>query len=220
VSRSASRYLVVGDVHGCIDELRELLDAYRDGRRVAFVGDLVAKGPDSKGVVALARSLDAIGVRGNHDQKVLRWREEEGPVELAPEHRAVAAALDQDDWAWLLALPYHARLDDVGAIVVHGGLVPGVPLEEQRPEHELNMRSIRPVGTPSKRIGDGVPWASLWPGPELVVFGHDAVRGLQRYPHAVGLDTGCVYGGRLSGLLLPERALVQVAAHNRYSAQG
>ena len=75
----------------------------------------------------------------------------------------------------------------------------------------LTIRSIKADGTPSKRV-DGEPWASLWPGPELVVFGHDAVRGLQMYEHAVGLDTGCVYGGRLSGYLLPERRLVQVDA--------
>ncbi len=213
-------------MHGCVEELRELLDAVRpaeDGRRVVFVGDLVAKGPDSKGVLAVVRETGALSVRGNHDQHVIRWREaqERGtpPPRLGPAHREVTAVLDDDDWALLRALPYRLSLDDVGALVVHAGLVPGVPLEAQDPEWLLTLRSIRPDGSPTKRAEEGVPWASLWPGPELVLFGHDAMRGLQQHPHAVGLDTGCVYGGQLTGYLLPERRLVQIAAKRAWSGE-
>jgi len=209
-------YLVVGDVHGCVEELEELLGVVlRDGERtVVFAGDLTGKGPDSGAVIRRARELGALAVRGNHDEKLIRWWEAvlagEEPPELGEEHAEAAEQLDAEDWDYLCSLPYYLRLDE-GALVVHGGFVPGVPLEEQEPEVMLTIRSIRADGTPSKRV-DGEPWASLWPGPELVVFGHDAVRGLQMYEHAVGLDTGCVYGGRLSGYLLPERRLVQVDA--------
>ena len=79
----------------------------------------------------------------------------------------------------------------------------------------ITLRSIRDDGEPTKKL-KGRPWASLWTGPERIVFGHDAIRGLQQYPLATGLDTGCVYGGKLTGLILPERRLVSVNARRAY----
>jgi len=217
----SGRYLVVGDVHGCVEELRELLDLAGGGREIVLVGDLVAKGPGSHDVLVLARERSARAVLGNHDQHLIRWRDalDAGEAErrLSEDQLEAARELDADDWAWLRALPFYIRLEDAGAVVVHGGFVSGVPLERQKPEHMLTLRSILPDGTPSKKALEGVPWASLWPGPELVLFGHDAIRGLQMHRHAIGLDTGCVYGGQLTGYLLPERRLVQVDAKKEYS---
>ena len=101
--------------------------------------------------------------------------------------------------------------------MLHAGAVPGVPFEKQTREHLTTMRSIGSDGQPTKRI-EGRPWAAVWPGPEKIVFGHDAIRGLQRHRFATGLDTGCVYGRRLTALLLPERRLVSVEARRAYAA--
>jgi diadenosine tetraphosphatase ApaH/serine/threonine PP2A family protein phosphatase len=131
--------------------------------------------------------------------------------------RRIVKKLDDEDVAWLEALPLTLVLEEHHTIVVHAGLLPSVPIGSQAREHLLTMRSIRSDGTPTKRIEEGVAWASLWPGPEHVLFGHDAVRGLQRWPYATGLDTGCVYGGRLTAMLLPERKLVSVPATRVWS---
>jgi predicted phosphodiesterase len=214
------RTLFIGDVHGCAEELDSLLAecAWRPGDRVVLVGDLVAKGPDSAGVVRRARERGFLAVRGNHDAHVLRWRAGRMPEgrRLKPEHQQVLDTLEAADWAYLEALPLHRHFPELNVRVVHAGLVPGVPLEEQQPELLLNLRSITPEGRPSKKVDDGVPWASLWKGPELILFGHDAMRGVQRHPHAIGLDSGCVYGKHLTAYVLPEGRFYSVKARRVY----
>ncbi|MFL5343672.1 MAG: metallophosphoesterase [Hyalangium sp.] len=214
------RTLFIGDVHGCAQELDALLKEcdWRPGERVVLVGDLVAKGPDSAGVVRRARELGLLAVRGNHDEHVLHWHQGHGKPgkKLKPEHQQVLDTLSAADWKYLASLPLYMRLPELNVLAVHAGLVPGVPLKEQRHEHLLNLRSIGPDGKPSKRVEGGAPWASLWTGPELVLFGHDALRGLQQHPHAFGLDSGCVYGGRLTAYVLPEGRFYSVPARRTY----
>lgn len=214
--------LIVGDLHGCLREFDALL-AKVPADSVVLVGDLVAKGPDSRGVVRRAREVGARAVRGNHDLRCLRWywarrRGDELPA-LKPHHQRVCDTLEEDDWLWLEAQPCLLRLGD-DVVVVHAGVVPGVALDAQDEDDLVSMRSLRPDGSASRRIEDGVPWASVWAGPEEVVFGHDAVRGLQIHEHATGLDTGCVYGGALTGYLLPRRELFEVPAERCYSSPG
>ncbi|MEW5738243.1 MAG: metallophosphoesterase [Myxococcota bacterium] len=209
---------VVGDVHGCLDELEALLKKAGVGKKDAlvFVGDLVARGPDSQAVVQLAREAEALAVLGNHEAHVLDGRA--GKKKLKGHHERVAEELKKKDWAWLEGLPLWLDFPEHDALVVHGGLLPGVRLEAQSREVLLHMRSIDAEGKPATRVDAGVPWASRWKGPRRVLFGHDALRGLQRYPHALGLDTGCVYGGKLTGLWLGTDELVQVKAKRQYQA--
>lgn len=222
----SERTLIVGDVHGCSEELADLLgeSGFGEGDELVSVGDLVAKGPDSKGVIELVRSVGGRAVRGNHDQHCLAWWDAMvagGPLpDLKPTHREVTEQLDDADWEWLAALPLWIELDPYDALIVHAGLLPNLPLEDQDPYDLMNMRSILDDGSASRSYEEGTPWASLWPGPTLVVFGHDAVRGLQTREFAVGLDTGCVYGGWLTGLWLPDRDLVSVPARATYATPG
>lgn len=219
---AATRHLFVGDVHGCLDELEALLRKLRVGKgdRVVFVGDLVAKGPDSPGVVAYARELGSLCVRGNHDEAVLRIRHarRQGvePVRAKRTHLQVADRLREADWRWLEGLPLYLRLPELNSVVVHAGVVPGKPLEQQHPEDLLTMRTIRPEGTGSPRLEDGELWAKSYRGPEQIIFGHDAITGLQREPFATGLDSGCVYGRCLTALVQPGGELVQVRARRAY----
>ena len=222
----SARTLIVGDLHGCREELEDLLEesGFEEGDHLVSVGDLVAKGPDSQGVLRLFRRLGGRAVRGNHDEHCLRWwrakTSGEPLPELRPAHREVAEQLEESDWEWLAALPLWLELEDHDALVVHAGLVPDLPLSEQDPFDLMNMRSILADGEASRSYEEGTPWAGRWPGPRLVVFGHDAVRGLQTREFAVGLDTGCVYGGWLTGLWLPERDLVSVPARQTYCTPG
>jgi predicted phosphodiesterase len=217
-----SRTLFIGDVHGCAIELEELLSAcaYASGDTVVLVGDLVAKGPDSLGVLKLVREIGARAVRGNHDHAVLRWRDAIA-AGTAPargtHHLAVARAFHAADWQLLGALPFWLALPEHNTLVVHGGVVPGIPLEQQPPDLLMNLRTLRADGTGSRRADEGELWGARWQGPEFVVFGHHATAGLQRHPHAIGIDTGCVYGGRLSAYVLPEARVISVPAREVYA---
>jgi len=216
------RVIAIGDVHGCIDELQDLLREcdYRPGDVVVFLGDLVSKGPDSMAVVQMAREIGAIGVRGNHDFEVVRWHQAimsgVDPPVVGSEHYHIANCLTKADMKWMYSLPWFISSQDLGALFVHAGFVSGIRLAKQNPRLMMNMRSILPDGTVTSKFFNNWPWARLWDGPQTVLFGHDADRGLQQYEHAIGLDTGCVYGGRLTACILPEKRLVSVSAKREY----
>jgi hypothetical protein len=182
----------------------------------------VAKGPDSRGVVQLVREMGALAVLGNHDDFCIDvWRRRHQAEARRP-RRWLLDTLDESDWAFLESLPLFLRLGAEGeggpeVAVVHAGAVPGVPLEEQERDNLLSLRSLVGGSAPSRRLLMRWPWAAAWRGPEHIVFGHDAVRGLQQYPLATGVDTGCVYGRELTALELPSRRIYKVPARRRYA---
>ncbi len=201
------RTIIVGDVHGCRRELEQLLDRIRfsSGDRLVFVGDLIARGPDSLGVLDVARRTGALIVRGNHEQKLLDWYEDD-ETELGRTHLEVARAMRDVDWTLLETSPLWLDLPEHGARVVHAGVQPGVSIERQDPN---TLMRIRTVG--KKKI----PWGELYRGAPQIVFGHNALGGLQMHPWATGLDTACVYGGRLSAMVLREGERIPVAISRR-----
>ncbi len=213
----------IGDVHGCIHELLTLLTAcdLRNDDKLIFVGDLVAKGPESAAVMDVARKRGAEAVLGNHDLRWIGWwqsRSSGGESPPMPDGHAEAAECVPDDLRqWLMERPHILRLASYNTLAVHAGLLPGIPLQRQRVSEISTMRNITSDGAATRNIATGSPWALLWTGPEHVVFGHDARRGLQRHPFATGLDTGCVYGGRLTALCLPDHKLVSVPARHNYA---
>lgn len=220
------RVLFIGDVHGCFDELKELYDkcTVPDQETVlVFVGDLVFKGPKTIEVIRFARETGAFAVRGNHEQSILAEILHKRMNEPVREKRKFVLDLSQEDEDFLENLPYSISIPSLNVIVVHGGLLPGVPLENQDPLGIMFIRNYQPEkfkGT--SKIEDGYPWASIWSGPQHVVFGHDARRGLQLYKFASGIDSGCVYGNHLTGILVKDgvwdnRELIQVKAKQKYT---
>ena len=221
------RLVIVGDVHGCYDELVELLEKchVQDGNiLVVFVGDLVNKGPKNAAVIKLVRRLGAYCVRGNHDEVVLReWQRYQEGAQMRREFNWLTE-LSQDDLDWMFGLPYTIFMPSRKIIVVHAGLVPNVPIEEQDLDCLIHVRDVFYDTSKSAWVGskkstpESKPWASVWTGPDHVYFGHDARRLFQDYEFATGLDTGCVYGGSLTAVI-PEmrgRSIIQVKAHAVY----
>src|SRR3954471_24105445 len=147
-----ARSIFIGDVHSCAAELAELLSAVAvtDSDRVFFVGDLLTRGPDARGVLDLFRSVRARSALGNHEQRLLaarhaRERGENGP-KLGSSHAEVAAQLSDEDWAVLESFPLWIDVPEHDVRVVHAGVVPGVPFEAQDPWLLTHIRSITEDG--------------------------------------------------------------------------
>lgn len=204
-----SRTILIGDVHGCADELQALLErvAYEPGDSVCFVGDLLARGPDALGVLRIFRETRARSVLGNHEDRLLEARAARaggsaGP-RLSPSHERVLSQLSDEDWALLESWPLYLELPAHGVRVVHAGVVPGVPIARQRRKDLLKMRALEEDGSATNSWRER-SWARDYDEEPHIVFGHNAVSGIQIHPHATGLDSGCVYGGRLTAMVLED----------------
>jgi hypothetical protein len=200
-----SRTVIVGDLHACTGELEELLEQLGfvvGSDRLVQVGDLVVRGPDPHGALALVKRLGGRAVRGNHEERLLSWRHRHEP--LGPDHARVASELSDDEWGMLEALPMWLDLPEHGIRVVHAGVLPGQDAEATEPQALLKMRTLDARGRWSSDAEAGVLWGTRYEGPPHIVFGHNARPEPQLHEWATGLDTGCVYGGRLTAMVLAE----------------
>ncbi|KAG9245332.1 Metallo-dependent phosphatase-like protein [Calycina marina] len=186
--RHNGRLVVVGDVHGMKHSLVSLLskmDFNRKHDHLILAGDMISKGPDSKGVVDLIMKIGATAVRGNHEDQVLieyaRMTDanvtitedgedvttDEEPLLSAGNHkdRKLVKALGHKRLRWLKSCPIILKVGELegmgNVIVVHAGLVPGVRLEKQDPETVMNIRTISKDGKP-RDDHDGRPWTKAW----------------------------------------------------------
>ncbi|PIP91702.1 MAG: hypothetical protein COW01_01875 [Bdellovibrionales bacterium CG12_big_fil_rev_8_21_14_0_65_38_15] len=195
------RTLVIGDVHGCLRELDLLLEkvGFRQGSdRLIFVGDLINKGPNSLGVLQRVFELKAEVVIGNHELAMLNSKAAGYPRELVN---------------WVKTWPSYIEEKDF--MIIHGGLIPGVHPKDSDPIIFTRLRTWNPeLNAPGKK--DDPAWFEFYTGKKLVVFGHWAAKGLVVRDNAIGIDTGCVYGRKLTCLTLPSRELTQVNALEIY----
>jgi hypothetical protein len=215
-----ARRLFVGDLHGCLSELDALLArfAFRPGiDRLFSVGDVVGKGPDVPGTLARLRDLKAAAVLGNHDVALLAAARA-SVTGARPKHKDYLDALGtgKEEWlAWIGSWPYWLDLGDI--LMVHAGLQPGNPDPAGADPRVLtNIRTWDGRGENLNRPGDP-PWFACVEPDRIVVFGHWAQRGLVDLPGFKGLDTGCVYGGKLTGWCPEEDRFLQVDAFKAYA---
>jgi hypothetical protein len=211
----ARRTIVIGDIHGCYDELRELLDRIALGAddRVVSVGDLIVKGERSREVLDLfASDARFSAVIGNHDRAILRhWLREKKSHKKV--HKRARKELKPDKARYLEYLASLPTMIDLGThLVVHAGLRPGVPLCEQSIE---DLTELRTLGL-DRTSRFGVPWYDVYDGRQFVLFGHWPSDEPRRGKRALGLDTGCVYGYRLTAYVVETGELISVKARRAY----
>jgi len=214
------RTIVIGDVHGCYLELMELLDqigASQDDR-IFSVGDLITKGPGNREVFEFVRTKKNFqSVLGNHEYLLLQHHRGRA-VELEPAHLQTIAELGsdfKDCMAWVSRLPHYIDLGDY--LVVHAGIRPDRPLEEQTVDDLTQLRTLDGLQPGSR---EGTPWFDRYRGEQVVIFGHWVFDTPLFRDNVIGIDTGCVYGCRLTAVVLPEGRLVSVPAHRVYAQKG
>ena len=208
-----ARHIFVGDVHGCLDELVELLTSLRVTPRdvVVLLGDLLDRGPDPAAVVRYARAHEFLCVVGNHEDKALRYRAHElagrapNPVSVLPERLAQWQQLGPEDWTWLEAQP-RWRFGPVQGnawAAVHGGFETSKGVGTQDGRVVPYVRKVSSEGLWKRGTGESQQWAKVWAQPVCVAYGHEIFPEVMvdrpGTPSACyGLDTGCFRGGKLS----------------------
>lgn len=209
--------LIVGDVHGCYDEAMKLMDNVREKHGenfvTIFVGDMVNKGPKNVEMLDfIMNSKDVHCIRGNHEQAVLgtALKKRHG-LNIDPRWaNSWATKLSEKQFSFLANLPYTISVPILNIQVVHGGINPKLPLYLQNDYDMLHMRGLKwtednfhgQVLVPTSKQDDGYMWATCWQGPQHIYFGHDAIKRLQLEKYCTGLDTGCLYGGKLTAVYM------------------
>jgi protein phosphatase len=233
---------VIGDIHGCRAELELLLaelgydisrdskgravGAHREGRRAIFVGDLVDRGPDTPGVLRLVMGMvaagDAFCVPGNHEDKLLRAlrgrrvQVSHGLQESLAQLETQPAGFRTEVEQFLDGLVSHYVLDGGKLVVSHAGLT-----ERYQGRASGRVRAFCLYGQTTGETDEyglpvRYPWAEDYRGSAMVLYGHTPVPVPEWVNNTLCLDTGCVFGGRLTALRYPERELVSAPAAEVY----
>ncbi|MFG2622000.1 polynucleotide kinase-phosphatase [Streptomyces sp. NPDC048507] len=220
---------IIGDVHGCASELETLLAAlgYEDGvhpagRTAVFVGDLVDRGPDSpavlRRVMGMVRSGDALCVPGNHENKLGRYLKgskvqlTHGLAETVEQLGRESEEFVREVREFIAGLVSHYVLDGGRLVVCHAGLP-----EKYHGRTSGRVRSHALYGETTGETDEfglpvRYPWAQEYRGKAVVVYGHTPVPDTAWINNTICLDTGAVFGGRMTALRWPERELVDVPA--------
>ena len=207
--------IVIGDIHGCYDELVALLKkvSLQASDRVVAVGDLTVKGPKNREVLDLFSSDTRFSsVVGNHDLALVKHRRGQD-ITLGPSQKRAIKDLEDGGehyFRYLSSLPF--TIDLRSHIVVHAGLRPKVPLKEQSEE---DLTELRTLGA-DRTSRDGLPWYEAYSGPQVALFGHWPAAEPRRAKCAIGLDTGCVYGHQLTAYIIETGLFFSVPAAKIY----
>jgi protein phosphatase len=237
--RESPPFDLIGDVHGCFEELVLLLDRlgygadsqgiwmHPQGRRAFFVGDLVDRGPGIPAVLKLVMRMIECGhafcVKGNHDHKLAkRLAGAQGNVGHGMQRSLAQLEAEPEDFrqrvcTFLSGLAHHYVLDGGNLVVAHGGL-----REDLHGQSSGKARSFALYGdTTGKTDEYGLPvrrdWAADYRGQAVVVYGHTPVETPTWVNNTINIDTGCVFGGSLTALRLPERELISIPALRTYA---
>lgn len=214
------RTIAIGDVHGCARELEKLLNKLKPQKsdRIIQLGDLVNKGPDSHEAIRIAKAYDIQTIMGNHEMRLLAAKKEKNINYLNSYYQDTYKQLSKSDWKYLKQLPKFIYDNALDTLFVHGGFIPNKPWYSQSLNTITTVQVITKEGLPEKRTYQSKSklWANYWKEDTFVIYGHTSRRRIYKKRNTLCLDTGCVYGGKLTAYLLEENKYVSVKAKRAY----
>lgn len=218
----------IGDIHGCNTELEKLItmiDSIYGDISIVSVGDVVDRGPGVHESIQLLKQRNVLMCMGNHEDKLLRWKKG-SDVRIGNSQQVSLDAMKEDDWTWIATAKDYIDFPDRKLKVVHAGFIPSIPYIEQPYKTIIRLRDLDLAQAKMLPLGatGGTFWAALWDGPDHIIFGHEAFTNVHKFPRATGIDTACVFGGKLSALIYHDEGrtfdngidILSVKAEKRY----
>ena len=208
-----NRLIVYGDIHGCFDEFVELRNSLdiQSGDIEACVGDILTKGKDSLKTLRYIQKNNIQSVLGNHEDKLLRFIEHSqiskiNPITLDEDEQSIINDLNSDDIQFLKNLPLFIRQESL--TIVHGGLLNNQQLKNISKKDKGKLLRLRYIDQKGNFISYGEEdenshfCAVLYDGNEgFVVYGHQTFEEANISTNSIGIDTGCVYGNKLTAVI-------------------
>lgn len=237
-----SRSIIIGDLHGCLDDALNLLDKCKvtADDHVLFLGDLIDRGHDSAGCLDLAMGIErrqgkSSSILGNHESKHLMYYDQikhGKKPSMPPSHVATQIQLTEKHYEYMETMPLYVRFPEHNAVAVHAGVYPDRSIESQDPHHLLHIQMIKPheydsagrrntkTKWPSKVPDDTWKfWTNYWNGPERIIFGHSVLDKPLLTDKVCGIDGGSCFGGQLHAVILPSWEIVSVPGANNYGTR-
>jgi len=215
-----NRIIIYGDLHGCVEEFKNLrakITPISDSKEI-IIGDILDRGPHSNKLLKYVRENNISCILGNHEYKYLRYKKHQdnfektgkkNPMTLSDEKLKIYNNLTSEDFEYLKSLPFFIKIDKL--TLVHAGLTNKIDLDTAKKKELEKVLWIRTLDENQKTLSlsDDNPNAKFWSeyyngNQGIVVYGHEPFQEVKIDKYSFGIDTGCVYGNKLTALIISD----------------
>ena len=237
--RQEGRTIIYGDLHGCLEEFKELrakVNPMPDDREI-IIGDILDKGPYSIETLRYANEKNFECLMGNHEYRYLRFHNHQekeqltgkkNPMTFGEEKMGMYENLSKDDFDYISEMPFYIKINNL--TLLHGGITNDIVLEsakKKKLESVVYIRHLNDEGKWTSTQGTSSNqqlWNTVYDGNQgVIVYGHSDYKEVRIDPYAIGIDTGCVYGNKLTAIVLEDTVnpmqnykIVDVQAQEKY----
>jgi bis(5'-nucleosyl)-tetraphosphatase (symmetrical) len=215
-----NRTIIYGDLHGCLDEfklLRAKLKPTQDDNEI-IIGDILDRGLYSNELLRYVREHNISSILGNHEYKYIRYKKHQditdktgkkNPIILDDEQQYIYDNLSDDDFVYLNFLPFFIKIDNL--TLIHAGIVNKIDLDSSKKRDIEKILWIRTLDQNQKPvslyddINGAKNWSEYYNGTQgIIVYGHNVFDEIKIDDYSIGIDTGCVYGKKLTALIITD----------------